>query len=951
MKKIITVLLTIIACLGVSVAQNSSVNSLTFGPRYTVSTLPAAASNNKRIFEITDGTTGADCTVGGGSSVNLCQSNGSVYASLNTNSITSIVTANQIAAAAKCNDISVSANTITCNPTNALTAYVDGTLLEVKVANTDTGATTINVSSIGSKNVKSSLGNPTALSGGELAAGSTYLLYYDGTQFVMMNDFAWVDAATFPGATADVQIANAITAGCTSRSAVVEARNLVSPVFVANPFQALIGAGYKPSCTGILLLPSGVVTVNVPLIIPGGWRVLGVGANDTLNNANSTEILASATNFKGPYSAGTAANAVCSGTPLTCAITGTTTSWTTANISLGMRFTMCTAAITGTACGGTPAANAVTGLITTITDSTHITITTNQAYSSNTASSYVIVPSVVEMGDESGVASQPGNFDVGIGGFVIQTNNITGVNGLANYSCQNLCHFIDSIFIHPAPSAIGFDMESPQAQNSGPFYPLWVVGQTGGCNTSTIGIVVRASTSMPFALDNASVFLNQCGAVGTGIAVEGPMTLNNAHVGVSSTAGTGVAVDVGDAVTCPQICEGGALAANGAAINNLNITANGLTGLKFGSTARNFIASKIVDASSGGYTNLFAEGARGCTIPISTVRLETYIVGDSASTYYSSSEATSTGTGSCTGMGTLGIITGVIGTASTTPNFCATDTGSANAYAIAPSPAATLTTNTWVCFQVANANTTASTLAVNGLAAKNLTKNGNTALANGDLFTGTYYIAIYDGTEWQLVTNIPGSLSASSTTLSNNVIPKGAGAHKLTNGGITDNVNITSSEIFSGGNTVRLTADSSGITATTPGTTFLTLGTLIANTNYSFTCEILYSQATAAVLDGFSVQAATNAATDWDAWGTMYTADPLTGTVVGSQSSALRVTTTTATPIVTATPAATATVYQARIAGNIQVGASVPTINILAFTGNASDAVTIKAGSFCSVHI
>jgi hypothetical protein len=154
---------------------------------------------------------------------------------------------------------------------------------------------------------------------------------------------------------------------------------------------------------------------------------------------------------------------------------------------------------------------------------------------------------------------------------------------------------------------------------------------------------------------------------------------------------------------------------------------------------------------------------------------------------------------------------------------------------------------------------------------------------------------------------------------------------------------------FNGANTVRLTADSSGITATTPGTTFLTLPTLTASTNYSFTCEIIYSQATAVVLDGFSVQAATNAATDWDAWGTMYTANPVSTTVTGSEGSALRVITTTSTPIVSATPGAIGTVYQARLSGNIQVGASVPTMNIAAFTGNASDAVTIKAGSFCTV--
>jgi hypothetical protein len=204
----------------------------------------------------------------------------------------------------------------------------------------------------------------------------------------------------------------------------------------------------------------------------------------------------------------------------------------------------------------------------------------------------------------------------------------------------------------------------------------------------------------------------------------------------------------------------------------------------------------------------------------------------------------------------------------------------------------------------------------------------------------------------------------SSALLTNNVVILGGGAgnppkpslatdngttlNYTGTGGITTPLVVTTG-VVRGSNTVRLTADSAGITATTPGTTFLTLPTLIASTNYSFICELLYSQATAVALDGMAVQAATNAATDWDAWGTMYVTDPITGAVTGSQSSALRVTTTTATPIVTATPGVIGTVYQARIAGNIQVGASVPTMNIAAFTGSGSDAITIKAGSFCTV--
>jgi hypothetical protein len=282
-----------------------------------------------------------------------------------------------------------------------------------------------------------------------------------------------------------------------------------------------------------------------------------------------------------------------------------------------------------------------------------------------------------------------------------------------------------------------------------------------------------------------------------------------------------------------------------------------------------------------------------------------------------------------------------LGTSLITPQLYAVDTGAVNAYVVTLSPAMTaLTTGVIGCFKTANANTTAApTVNFNGLGAITIVKGGGgTSLANGDIGTTSPVCMQYDGSHFYL-------LNPQAFT--------GSGKQVLSNGpaftGTSTFVGLTATGVIAAGNTVRLTADSAGITATTPGTTFLTLSTLTASTNYSFICELLYSQATAAVLDGFSVQAATNAATDWDAWGTMDTTNPASTTVTGSRGSALRVTSTTSTPVVSATPGAIATVYQARLAGNIQVGASVPTINVAAFTGNASDAVTIKAGSFCTV--
>lgn len=168
---------------------------------------------------------------------------------------------------------------------------------------------------------------------------------------------------------------------------------------------------------------------------------------------------------------------------------------------------------------------------------------------------------------------------------------------------------------------------------------------------------------------------------------------------------------------------------------------------------------------------------------------------------------------------------------------------------------------------------------------------------------------------------------------------------------MTDNgTSVSGTEIAKFNNTQLLTANSSAITATTPGTSVFNFGALPVSTNLGFDCHILYSQATGAGGVGFSVQGATNAPTRIDAWGTIYTTNPASTTVTGSQGSIQDLITTTATSIVSATPGATGTVYQAELHGTVQVGTSATTLEIYAYTGNASDAVTIQAGSKCALN-
>jgi hypothetical protein len=80
------------------------------------------------------------------------------------------------------------------------------------------------------------------------------------------------------------------------------------------------------------------------------------------------------------------------------------------------------------------------------------------------------------------------------------------------------------------------------------------------------------------------------------------------------------------------------------------------------------------------------------------------------------------------------------------------DTGAANAYVVAPSPAfPALVAGISIIFQAANANTGASTLNVNGLGAVAIKKIVNQALVAGDILAGEVVEVIYDGTYFQLV--------------------------------------------------------------------------------------------------------------------------------------------------------------------------------------------------------
>lgn len=112
-------------------------------------------------------------------------------------------------------------------------------------------------------------------------------------------------------------------------------------------------------------------------------------------------------------------------------------------------------------------------------------------------------------------------------------------------------------------------------------------------------------------------------------------------------------------------------------------------------------------------------------------------------------------------------------------------TGSADAYVLTSGQSlAALVTNQRFCIKANFTNGGAATIAVDGLTAKALTKNGTTALASGDIVSGQFYIIAYDGTRFQVLGALSGAfqpLDATVTafaalTISANTYIRGSGS-------------------------------------------------------------------------------------------------------------------------------------------------------------------------------
>lgn len=82
-----------------------------------------------------------------------------------------------------------SADTYTASPSPAITAYATGSEFNLKVNADNTGASTLNISAVGAKNIKKydGAGSKLDLEAGDLQQDQYYKVTYDGTDFILDN--------------------------------------------------------------------------------------------------------------------------------------------------------------------------------------------------------------------------------------------------------------------------------------------------------------------------------------------------------------------------------------------------------------------------------------------------------------------------------------------------------------------------------------------------------------------------------------------------------------------------------------------------------------------------------------------------------------------------------------------------------------------------------------------
>ena len=726
----------------------------------------------------------------------------------------------------------------------------------------------------------------------------------------------------------------------------------------ADPFQSFVGyGGYAPVKSGLVKVGPGNYTLNQDLVLTTGIRFECIEPHE--GGASSTQGCNLIPNMPSLYNTGTVSTTAiaCPAGVNPCTSTWTFSAGVTLNANMvGERAMVCTSTTTGTlACpsGATGGAAINEGLILSVNTTAKTAVVLIDRYvegNANASVNYAVYPAFVQLGDGS-VAYPAGctagtctsaitagsNFNTYIGGFAIDDsiNGVTGGISLFNRSASNETGIDNTMTIIPYDGEALY-IGGPASQNTGPYgseHSHWITTGNGPFPTqhTAQGVIVRNTGAPVVHIENLAVALSNAvnGSNTTGIdtcafCIGSQVALGPGLKGVlgpGSTSGnnvkntTSIGVDINDGVTCYVACEDPEGDSSGGYLIGFTSTSGGAAAVKLGNTTATltgYHVGSVVDDNSppSAIPYILIDSANSVNVPYNdnaSNSLQWYDIDANSKSHTSAA---------CSGCNTYVLAAGQL-------------------------PATTVYNNQANTYSAGLQNFNSATIDLPSVAACAPT---------------TASQICYDSTNNRIVFGngtTTGINLWTTATPSSNVLPKWFGAlGQTTNSSIADNgVKVASSEFLQFGNTQLLTADSSGIIATTAatGTAVFTWGALPVSTNFAFHCSGTYTQATAAGGVSIAIQGATNAPTRIDAWASLDSTNPASTTYTGTKAGLYDLTTTTATLVAAVTPGVAATQYQWEMHGAIEVGASASNLKIIFFSGSASDSVVIKAGSFCAL--
>lgn len=195
-------------------------------------------------------------------------------------------------------------DTITGSLTPALTAYAAGQMFYFVAAGDNTGAVTLNINSLGAKNVTKN--GTTALSAGDIKSGQTIAVIYDGTRFQVIS------TTSLTGVTGASNTNLGVAAGDSYTSATGNVAVGVDALTSATSGAGNTAVGYK-ALEDMTTGSGGAATYNTGLGYQAGSNIssgyantcVGGNANNGITTATYSTALGFEAGYTGNYSGST----------------------------------------------------------------------------------------------------------------------------------------------------------------------------------------------------------------------------------------------------------------------------------------------------------------------------------------------------------------------------------------------------------------------------------------------------------------------------------------------------------------------------------------------------------------------------------------------------------------------------------------------------------------------